>query len=211
MTIQDLINQVNGKKINTDGADNGQCTAIPHTWEAGNGWPVVLGNAKDTYADAPVASYDHTLNSQTNYPQPGAIIVWGATWGEGYGHTAVVVSANQNIFTCVEQNDGDNGLAHVGSHNYSGVLGWFTPKALEAPAVQAPATGTGFPKTVTVNTACNARTAPSIAAPVAAVVHVGTIVVTGEVGGGNGTVGAHTSNQWYVTQAGHYFDVAATE
>lgn len=127
--IEKFIKQVDGKKINTDGADNGQCTAIPHLWQKLNNWPIVMGNAKDTLAHAPSASYRKVDNSADNYPPAGAIMVWGSSWGEGYGHTGVVVSATAHTFEAVEQNNGDNGLAHVVSHpHYTGVLGWFIHK-----------------------------------------------------------------------------------
>jgi hypothetical protein len=123
--LEQFIKQVDGKKINTDGSDSGQCTAIPHLWEKVNGWPIVMGNAKDTLASAP-AEYERVYNSATNFPPKGAILVWGPSWGEGYGHTAVVVSADAHSFESVEQNNGDDGLAHVVSHpHYNGVLGWF--------------------------------------------------------------------------------------
>lgn len=210
-SVQDLINRVNGKKINTNGADNGQCTAIPHLWEEMNNWPVVLGNAKDTYGNAPGGTYDKTPNLPNNYPRPGAIIVWGPSWGGGFGHTGVVVSANANSFSCVEQNDGDMGLAHVGNHNYGGVLGWFTPRALEVVAVQAPAAGGTGPRIVPIKTTVNVRTAPKVTAPIVAQLHPGTCQITGQVSGDNGTVNGHTSNQWGVTLNGHYFNLAATE
>lgn len=126
--INKFIKQVQEKKISTDGADNGQCTAVPHLWQKLNHWPIVRGNAKDTFANAP-SSYTKVHNSASNYPPKGAIVVWGSSWGGGYGHTGVVVSANAHTFKAVEQNNGDHGLAHVVTHaHYNGVLGWFVHK-----------------------------------------------------------------------------------
>lgn len=125
-SVTSFIKQVDQKKINTDGADSGQCTAIPHLWEKLNGWPIVKGNAKDTFTNAPTSSYKKVKNAADNFPPPGAIMVWGSSWGGGYGHTGVVVSANAHTFKAVEQNNGDHGLAHVVTHaHYNGVLGWF--------------------------------------------------------------------------------------
>jgi len=126
MNINDFIKLVDGKKIGTNSADNGQCTAIPALWEKENGWPIVPGDAKDTLANAPSSAYEKVDNTPTNCPPEGAIMVWGPSWGEGHGHTGVVVSANAHTFSTVEQNNGDGGLAHVQSHpHYNGVLGWF--------------------------------------------------------------------------------------
>jgi hypothetical protein len=210
-SVQDLINKYNGTKINTDGADAGQCTAVPHAWEEMNGWPVVLGNAKDTLGNAPSAVYLKVTNTPTNAPVPGSIVVWGPTWGGGLGHTAVVVASNINTFECFEQNDGDNGLAHVGTHNYSGVEGWFTPLTLSAPVVQAPPVGAAFPRTVPIHEIVNVRTSPKVSAPVVGQLHVGTCVITAQTGGDSGTVGTHTSSLWYQTQGGHWFNSAVTE
>jgi surface antigen len=124
--IEKFIKEVEGKKINTDGADNGECTAIPHLWQKVNGWPIVTGNADQTLDRASSSAYEKVHNSASNYPPKGAIMVWDGSWGGGYGHTAVVVSANEHSFDSVEQNNGDGGLAHVVTHpHYKGVLGWF--------------------------------------------------------------------------------------
>lgn len=206
-SLQTLIADVNGKTINTDGADSGQCTAIPHYWEKLNGWPIVLGNAKDTLANAPGSFYTKVANNPNNFPAPGAIIVWGTTWGEGLGHTAVVVSANVNSFVCMEQNDGDNGLAHEGTHNYGGVTGWFYPTAVVT--VTAPVTE-GGPQVVPIKEIVNVRTAPDTTAAIVTQLHVGTCQIQKIVTGQEATVGAHSSNLWGLTEGGHYFSMAAT-
>lgn len=206
-SLQTLIADTNGKKINTDGADAGQCTAVPHFWEKLNGWPVVLGNAKDTLADAPSGFYAKVTNSPTNCPPPGAVIVWGSSWGEGLGHTAVVVSANVNLFTCMEQNDGDNGLCHEGTHNYGGVTGWFYP--LSETAVTAPVVE-GGPQVVPIKEIVNVRTAPNTTATIVAQLHIGTCQVQEIVTGQEATVGTHTSDLWGKTEGGHFFSMSAT-
>lgn len=204
LAVQELY-KYNGQEIRTDDADYGQCTAVPHRWELDNGWPVVLGNAKDTLANAPSNFYVKTMNAPANYPLPGAIMVWGPSWGGGYGHTAVVVSANANLFTCIEQNDGDNGLVHEATHNYAGVEGWFYPRVVAPQA--AP---TGFPRVVPIHSLVNVRTEPHLSAPIVAQLHPGTCLITGEVTGDEATFGSHSTNQWGVTQNKHYFTMGAT-
>lgn len=132
--VQDLVNQYNGHIFGITGPDQGQCTAVAHAWEKMLGLGIVYGNAKDTYANAPDDTYHKELNSPAGVPAAGAIMVWDSNWGGGYGHTAVVVSANINTFDCLEQNDGDGGVTHVGRHDYAHTLGWFTPRVLDAPA-----------------------------------------------------------------------------
>lgn len=146
--VQDLITKYNESKVTIDGADSGQCTAVPHAWEAMLGLGLVLGNAIDTYAIAArTGQYQMVLNNPENFPLPGAILVYEAnntTIGTGpYGHTGVVVTAGVNSFTCFEQNDeshtpGFNLVAHVQPRpNYEGVYGWFYPNVL-VPAATPP-------------------------------------------------------------------------
>lgn len=132
-SVQDLVNKYNGEVFQITGPDSGQCTAVPHAWEEMLSLPIVYGNAKDTFANAPDDLYHKELNTPAGVPLPGAIMVWDETWGGGYGHTAVVTAANVNTFDCLEQNDGDGGVTHVGRHDYAHTLGWFTPKVLDAP------------------------------------------------------------------------------
>ena len=207
ISLQTFLIDVNGKRVNTDGADAGQCTAVPHLWEQDNSWPVVLGNAKDTLGNASSSFYAKVANTPTNFPPPGAVIVWGSTWGEGYGHTAVVVAANANLFTCIEQNDGDNGLAHEGTHNYGGIIGWFFP--LSAQVNSGPVTE-GGPQVVEIKEIVNVRTEPSTAGAVVAQLHVGTCQVQKIIQGETATVGTHSSDMWGLTEGGHYFSMAAT-
>lgn len=134
MSVQDLVNKYNGKIFAITGPDQGQCTAVAHAWEQMLGLPIVYGNAKDTYTNADPVLYDKVLNipdDLNNFPLAGAIVVWNEKWGGGYGHTAVVVSADGNTMQVLEQNDGNEGITHVGQHNYQDVTGWFIPKIIE--------------------------------------------------------------------------------
>ena len=131
MNVQDLIDATNGQFVSVTGPDDKQCTAIPHKWETMLGLPIVFGNAKDTFNNAPDDTYEKELNTPENFPRPGSIIVWNDVWGEGYGHTGVIVSANVNTFDVLEQNDGDGGLTHVGTHDYANIIGWFFPRVLD--------------------------------------------------------------------------------
>lgn len=170
-TVQDLINQYDGHIFGITGPDTGQCTAVAHAWEEMLGLPIVYGNAKDTFANAPDDLYHKELNTPEGVPSPGAIMVWDDKWGGGYGHTAVVVSANVNTFDCLEQNDGDGGKTHVGRHNYADTIGWFTPKVLDAPVPEptpepAPVEETPIPVTVTPVEDPTPDPAPVIVPPV---------------------------------------------
>lgn len=66
-------------------------------------------------------------------PQPGDWVVWGSTWGNGYGHVACVKTADANSFTSVEQNFVYHKVTEQW-HDYKGVIGWIRytqPQALD--------------------------------------------------------------------------------
>jgi hypothetical protein len=141
--LQQLIDETNGKYVTVTGPDQKQCTAIPHRWEQILGLPIVYGDAKDTFDNAPDTVYIKTRNIEddlTNFPKPGAIVAWRPPWG-GYtdeqgalryaGHTGVAITADGNTAHVLEQNDGENGITHIGEHNYKDVIGWFYPKILD--------------------------------------------------------------------------------
>jgi hypothetical protein len=132
MDVEAFIDEVNGQLLTVTGKDAGQCTAVPHKWERRLGLPIVYGDAADTFANAPAESYDRIGNAEDNFPLPGDIIVWGTTWGGGYGHTGVVRSADVNSFIAIEQNNPLGSAAHMVAHkNYAGVTGWLRPKVAQ--------------------------------------------------------------------------------
>jgi hypothetical protein len=63
-------------------------------------------------------------------PQPGDWVVWGSTWGGGWGHVACVKTSNANSFTSIEQNFVYHKVTEQW-HDYAGVIGWirYTPPA----------------------------------------------------------------------------------
>lgn len=62
-------------------------------------------------------------NDPNQLPQPGDWIVWGSTWGGGYGHVACAKTVDKNGFTSIEQNYVYHKVTEQ-SHNWSGVIGW---------------------------------------------------------------------------------------
>ncbi len=129
MRVQDLILAVNRQYVTVTGPDAGQCTAIAHYWEKMLGLPIVYGDAKDTLHNA-TADYDRA-DYKGQVPPPGAIMVFDASWGNGAGHTGVVVSATNKSFDLLEQNNPTGAVTGVQTHrSYAGVIGWFIPKVL---------------------------------------------------------------------------------
>jgi surface antigen len=86
--------------------------------------PHIWGNAKDLLMGADPHVYRVIENAPLNAPPPGAIVVWGPSWGAGYGHCAVVVAANAGELVVFEQNNPAGSPPVVATHDYSGVEGW---------------------------------------------------------------------------------------
>jgi hypothetical protein len=111
-------------------ANKGQCVGLVEAWLDSLGAPHIWGNAKDLLYNAPTGHYKRTYNSPTNLPSVGDVVVWGNTWGSGYGHCGIVVAATAMAFTAFEQNDPLASKPHVKGYSYDGVIGWLTPKEL---------------------------------------------------------------------------------
>jgi len=127
MTLYDWIVAVLGKKIKAPGAWGGQCVdAADDYLSRVYGLQPVRLNAVDWYRQG-VPGFTTVANSPTNYPPPGALVVWGPNQIAGtgqYGHIAVVVAANANVLVTVDQNWAGLRVCRIVEHTYNGVLGW---------------------------------------------------------------------------------------
>lgn len=129
--LAEFLRAYNGKTgVGNTAINRGQCVGLVAVWCDFLGMPHVWGNAKDLLLDAPVPPYVVVLNTPTNYPQPGDIVVWGDSWGGGYGHTAIAVTAAVMEFTAFEQNDPEHSAAHLKLYGYAGVRGWLRVKVM---------------------------------------------------------------------------------
>lgn len=104
--------------------NNGQCTGLVEKWLDDNGKRHIWGNAKDLLVNAIGSPFVVTYNTPLNAPRPGAIVVWNETWGQGFGHTAIVVAANRNRLVVFEQNNPLGAACLVATHDYRGIVGW---------------------------------------------------------------------------------------
>lgn len=111
-------------------ANRGECVGLVAVWADALGMPHVWGNAKDLLGNAPVPPYQVVENQPINYPEPGDIVVWGPSWGGGFGHTGIAVTAAVMEFTAFQQNDPDRSTPHLKLYGYDGVIGWLRPKVL---------------------------------------------------------------------------------
>jgi len=136
--------RTNGQRINSCGGIMGQCVAGVQSYtnvELGiGGCPAFpVAGAKDMFGTRTDA-FDWVRNTPTGVPPRGAIMVWNANMGGGWGHTGVVVSANVNNFNAYQQNDPYSSGMHVKAYDYNNVIGWAIPKGgqLNPPAPPQP-------------------------------------------------------------------------
>lgn len=74
-------------------------------------------------------------NDPNQLPQVGDWIIWGSTWGAGFGHIACAKTVSKDSFTSIEQNYNYNKKVTEQWHNWSGVIGWvrYTPTSPPPP------------------------------------------------------------------------------
>ncbi len=138
LTLSQFIHEYSGKSnVGDTEANKGQCVGLIEARLDNLGFARdhLWGNAKDLLdaAKSYPEIYAVILNTPTNFPSPGDVVVWDGTWGNGYGHTAVAATANANSLTVFEQNDPLGSPCHEGTHDYRGVMGWIHPKHPPAP------------------------------------------------------------------------------
>lgn len=127
-----------GRSNDYDGYFGAQCMDLALFWSEYLGLPLLQASAAIYTWDLNPSGYQKIANGPTNIPEPGDILVFGAGMGP-YGHIVIVLSADLNGFTSLDQN-WYNSNETVGSpaaqvyHNYSAVLGWFHPIVPPTPA-----------------------------------------------------------------------------
>lgn len=123
--LNKFISDYTGKpNVGTNSENTGECTGLVFTFlTTVLHAPFFYGNAKDLYDNAP-AIYQKFVNTPDAIPQEGDIMVWNKNMGSGFGHTAIVTSANINTFTVFEQNTNIK-TPHTNTYpNYTNVIGW---------------------------------------------------------------------------------------
>lgn len=165
--LQNFVNKYNGKRIDVDNQFGYQCWDLSQIY-AQEVWGVdyylscrITGGVKDIYNDfervMDTNDFTRYPNLLETVPNVGDFVIWG--YGQ-YGHIAIVLEADVNTFTVLEQNggqgdgDGLNGdeVKITKYQNYIGVLGFITPKEkvedTTAPTTQ-PQTNMSYPSNET--------------------------------------------------------------
>lgn len=130
MTPLDFAWKHIGDVVTAPNGLGGQCVDLANLWllEA-YGLPHVYADAVN-WRLAHIPGWHWVQNGPTNYPPPGALVVWGpnAPWGIGQaGHIALVLAADANHILTLDQNWPEHAPTSVHLHDYRGVLGWQQP------------------------------------------------------------------------------------
>ncbi len=146
-SLSDFIAQYQGKINIGDTPENtGQCVGLIELWIDNLGLPHIWGNAIDLLKNADTKSFDIVMNTPTNSPSAGDIVVFGKPYGASiqngitvyFGHCAIVISATENSLLVFEQNDitsdDPTGACQKKTYTYEALqkTGWIHPKTLPA-------------------------------------------------------------------------------
>jgi len=93
----------NRSVLDHDGAYGAQCVDLIRYYYVYLGNSAVSGNGKDYATNSLPSGWSRIQYSSGFVPQPGDVAVW-TTGGGGYGHVAIVTSANASTMSVVEQN-----------------------------------------------------------------------------------------------------------
>lgn len=131
VSIEEFFNKYYGVLLDDDGYYGGQCMDLyqRYTKEFLGAKEVRVPAAADVWDNFPKDCYERIVNSPTNYPQQGDVVIWKKTIDLPYGHVAICSSANVNDFISFDQNWPLGSVCHFQSHDYQGVAGWLRPKS----------------------------------------------------------------------------------
>jgi len=133
ISLDEFIKKYTGKPVDVDKIYPNQCFDLFHQYHVD-----VLGitdlttlafpSAYQIYTDFNKPNlFEKITNTPKNVPNKGDIVVWGKTAGV-WGHVAIFVEGDVSKFKSFDANWPTGSLPHIQTHNYTGVLGWLTPK-----------------------------------------------------------------------------------
>jgi hypothetical protein len=123
------VGNVNGRAIDMDGAFGAQCVDLANHYHmyAVGGSSMVYANGNGWFSAAPASLYSKYAVGGANGETAGKgdIACWGAFYGGGYGHVAIVLQDLGNSLKVMTQNPGG---AHVDTLSKQGLQGYLRPK-----------------------------------------------------------------------------------
>ncbi|WNO25842.1 minor tail protein [Arthrobacter phage Altadena] len=116
---------VEGRSLDMDGGYGAQCVDVAISYNLNCvGGPRISGNGKDWYANGGASGAYEKIPASAA-PRKGDIACWGASWGGGYGHVAVVLGTSGSSLVVMSQNPGP---ARKQNLSKNGLMGYLRPK-----------------------------------------------------------------------------------
>lgn len=138
MTLQEFQNKYLGKQVeyHSYGAlAYNQCVDLINAYinqcldNNTKDYTEIIGtNAKDFGTKFDRDDFEWIINTPTNVPQRGDVMVWNGNVGGGAGHVAIFLSGDANSFKSLDQNWSRVERVTLENHNYNNVIGWLRPK-----------------------------------------------------------------------------------
>ena len=129
-----FVSDWEGKFLNYGDSVPDQCFSVAQEWSNKYlGLHLFTGEYASGIIDQGGSDYTRVDNSATNFPPPGAIVVFHAYPAEGIGvagHVDVCISANPSTFVGFDQNWGSDPHCRRVTHDYQGVTGWLIANRL---------------------------------------------------------------------------------
>jgi len=134
MNFDEFIKKYLGKKVDFDGYYGGQCVDLYRQYVKDvlnlPQSPSVKG-AADIWDTASSEHYDLIKNTPTAIPDIGDVMIWNKNVGDGFGHVAIFLAGNINLFFSLDENWPTLNKVTVTKHNYDNIIGWLHPKKKE--------------------------------------------------------------------------------
>jgi len=127
MTLQQLITKWQGKYVEVAGSSNAlnQCVDLANLYIRDVlGLPIIEWTNAVDFPSKAGDKYEYILNTPTNIPKEGDIIVWKPS----PGHIAVFIEGNVDTFRSFDQNFPIGSPCHIQNHTYLNVIGWLQSK-----------------------------------------------------------------------------------
>lgn len=129
------INQNEFKYHDFDGWYGAQCVDLFNFYNkgfVGGGFTSGVAGAKDIWGN-PNMNRNYVAVGRNQRAQMGDVVVYGSSWGGGYGHVGIVVSDQGGTLKVLNANAtsaGSKGLTVISTLSKNGMLGYYRPRKL---------------------------------------------------------------------------------
>lgn len=127
MTLTEFLIKWNGKFCEVAGSPGAlnQCVDLANAYiREVLGLPIIEWTNAVDFPSKAGDKYDYILNTPTNIPKEGDIIVWKPS----PGHISIFLEGNVDTFKSFDQNFPTGSNCHVQNHTYQNVIGWLRAK-----------------------------------------------------------------------------------